>query len=83
MLDVLLTLFILYFVGFIFFCMGWLGWRAYRDLWPTVYDRRPRSKVRRSRSMARRMTDDELCMAWQRYEWERRKRKRNPINIGL
>lgn len=69
MLDVLLTLFILYFVGFIFFCMGWLGWRAYKDLWPTVYDRRPRSKVRRSRSMATRMTDDEYAIKWQRYEW--------------
>ena len=49
--------------------MGWLGWRAYRDLWPTVYDRRPRSKVRRSRSMATRMTDDEYAIKWQRHEW--------------
>jgi hypothetical protein len=72
--DVLVTLLLMLSValvgGSLFFALL-IAWECFRDseLCPTAFARRPRS-------MATRMTDHELAMKWQRYEWERRKRLR-------
>lgn len=72
--DVLMTCLLMLSValvgGSLFFALL-VAWECFKDseLCPTAYARRPRP-------MATRMTDHELCMAWQRYEWERRKRLR-------
>ena len=67
--DVLVTLLLFVSIGLMLGSLAVAIYLAAEYAWSTAFARRPRS-------MATRMTDHELAMKWQRYEWERRKRLR-------